>query len=218
MGDTLLLKWKLMKKGLGESIPNKGYDEEDEDFYEDDGRSIRGNGDIESGKKKVNKSISPSPVSSRNYYSFWKLVAKEWDYIKEIWKIKKQNMQAKELADFLVSRDKSWRDTKRVELRTHVVLLVIQLSNLSATKKALLEKTKSFQNLVECKDYAPLLLAAGTGIIEIVDKIIEEYPDSVSHISQHDQQNVLHVAVKHQRKTSISSSRNTNYSKSWALK
>ncbi|KAK4256158.1 hypothetical protein QN277_009062 [Acacia crassicarpa] len=182
-------------------IPNKGYDEEDEDEDEDDGKFIRGNGDIESGKKKIKKSISPSPVSSRIYYAFWKLVAEEWDYIKEIWKIKKQNMQAKELADFLVSRDKSWRNTKRVEPRTHVVLPVIQLPNISETKKALLEKTYAFRNPIECKDYTPLLLAASTGIIEIVDKIIEEYPDSISHISQHDHQNVLHTAVKHRQKS-----------------
>ena len=42
--------------------------------------------------------------------------------------------------------------------------------------------------------YPPLLMAAGTGIVEIVEKIIEMYPEARNHLSE-DEQNILHMAV-----------------------
>ncbi|XP_054792687.1 uncharacterized protein LOC129298317 isoform X1 [Prosopis cineraria] len=177
-------------------LPDKGYDDDDED----DG-SVRGKGDLETGKKNLKKHISSSPsVFSRIYYTLWKIAAKEWDTVKEIWERKKKHMLAALLADFLVSRDNSWMDTKHGEPRTEVVLPVIQPSNIAATKKAKLEKTHSLEGPIPCKEYTPLLLAASTGIVEIVRKIIDLHPDAISHVSQHDEQNVLHVAVKHRQK------------------
>ncbi|XP_054814045.1 uncharacterized protein LOC129314590 isoform X2 [Prosopis cineraria] len=177
-------------------LPDKGYDDDDED----DG-SVRGKGDLETGKKNLKKHISSSPsVFSRIYYTLWKIAAKEWDTVKEIWERKKKHMLAALLADFLVSRDNSWMDTKHGEPRTEVVLPVIQPSNIAATKKAKLEKTHSLEGPIPCKEYTPLLLAASTGIVEIVKKIIDLHPDAISHVSQHDEQNVLHVAVKHRQK------------------
>ncbi|XP_028764610.1 ankyrin repeat-containing protein NPR4-like [Neltuma alba] len=153
--------------------------------------------DLESAKRKVNKPLSSSPaVFSGIYYIIWKIVAKEWDMVKEIWERKKKHRLAEELADFLIRQDNSWMDTKHGEPRTEVVVPVIQPS----TKKAKLEKTQSLENPIPCKDYTPLLLAASTGIVEIVKKIVDLHPDAISHVSQHDEQNVLHVAVKHRQK------------------
>ncbi|XP_028793578.1 uncharacterized protein LOC114749251 [Neltuma alba] len=181
-------------------LPNKGYDEEEDD---DDDGFIREKEDLESGnlKNKTKKTISPSPaVSSISYYAIRQLVAKEWDSVKEIWKRKKKNKDAKEVADFLVSIDNSWTDTKHMNSRREVVLPVIQPKNVAATRKASLEKTNSSLEPLKCENYTPLLLAASSGIIEIVEKIIESHPDAVSHVSQHDEQNVLHVAVKHRQR------------------
>ncbi|KAK4256159.1 hypothetical protein QN277_009063 [Acacia crassicarpa] len=178
-------------------LPNKGYDDE-EDEDEDD-VSRRGKEDLESGKNKVKKSFSPPAVSSTIYYVICKLVAKEWDSVKEIWKKKQKNMQAKEVADFLVRIDNSWRDNHGDGPRTEVVLPVIQPTNVAKTRKAFLEKTSSILKPVKCKDYTPLLLAASTGIIEIVEKIIDFHPDAVSHV-QRNEENVLHITVKHRQK------------------
>ncbi|KAI9110546.1 hypothetical protein K1719_018412 [Acacia pycnantha] len=162
-------------------LPNKGYDdEEDED---DDDVSTRGKEDLESGKNKVKKSFSPSTVSSTIYYVICIHVAKEWDNVKEIWKKKQRNMQANEVVDFLVSIDNSWRDDNHGDRpRTEAVLPVIQPTNVSKTRKAFLEKNNSVLESVKCRDYTPLLLAASTGIIEIVEKIIDVHPDAVSHV------------------------------------
>ncbi|KAK4256157.1 hypothetical protein QN277_009061 [Acacia crassicarpa] len=138
--------------------------------------------------------------SSTIYYVICKHVAKEWDIVKEIWKKKQKNMQANEVADFLVSIDNSWRDTNHGDRpRTEVVLPVIQPTNVARTRKAFQERTSFNLTPVKSKDYTPLLLAASTGIIEIVEKIIDVHPDAVSHV-QRNGQNVLHIAVKHRQK------------------
>ncbi|XP_054813265.1 uncharacterized protein LOC129313896 [Prosopis cineraria] len=186
-------------KAKSNGLPDKGYDDEDDD---DEG-FMRGNNikeDLENGKNKVNKPISRSPVSSKISYALWKLVAKEWNSVREIWKKKKQNMQAEKVVDFLVEKDDSWTHTKHGDPRTEVFLPVIQPSNVAATRKAMLDKTSSSLKPLKCNDYPPLLLAASTGIVEIVERIIKVHPDAVSHISQTDEQNVLHVAIKHRQK------------------
>lgn len=48
------------------------------------------------------------------------------------------------------------------------------------------------------KNYTPLLMAAGSGIVEIVEKIIDKFPEAICHVSQ-DEHNVLHMAVKHRQ-------------------
>ena len=41
-------------------------------------------------------------------------------------------------------------------------------------------------------------MAAGSGIVEIVEKIIDVNPEAISHVSQ-DEHNVLPMAVKHRQ-------------------
>jgi len=46
--------------------------------------------------------------------------------------------------------------------------------------------------------YIPLLMAACNGIKEIVELIIDFHPQSIEHVSE-DEQNILHMAVKHRQ-------------------
>lgn len=48
------------------------------------------------------------------------------------------------------------------------------------------------------RNYTPLLMAAGSGIVEIVEKIIDKFPAAICHVSQ-DEHNVLHMAAKHRQ-------------------
>ncbi|KAJ1427866.1 PGG domain [Sesbania bispinosa] len=48
-------------------------------------------------------------------------------------------------------------------------------------------------------NYTPLLLAASTGIVEIVEKILYVNPEAINHVSK-DEQNILHMAIKHRQK------------------
>ncbi|XP_023870307.1 ankyrin repeat-containing protein NPR4 [Quercus suber] len=47
--------------------------------------------------------------------------------------------------------------------------------------------------------YTPLLIAASKGIVEIVDNMIEVYPQGIEHTSSNEQ-NILHVAISHRKK------------------
>ncbi|XP_028786482.1 uncharacterized protein LOC114742375 [Neltuma alba] len=177
-------------------LPNKGYDGS---CYDDgDGKFLGRSQDLESGKENVKK--PKSSVFSRINYAIWESLAEEWDIIDDIRNRKKQHMLVEKLADFLVGIDYSWMKTNHAKPRKEVVLPVIQPSNVAATKKkAKLEKISSLEQPIPSNVYTPLLLAASTGIVEIAKRIIDLHPDSISHIS-HDEQNILHVAVKHRRK------------------
>ncbi|XP_022714425.1 uncharacterized protein LOC111274036 [Durio zibethinus] len=45
---------------------------------------------------------------------------------------------------------------------------------------------------------SPLLIAARTGILEIVEEILEVYPQALEHINQNGQ-NILHFAIMHRQ-------------------
>ncbi|XP_028786485.1 uncharacterized protein LOC114742379 [Neltuma alba] len=177
-------------------LPNEGYDGS---CYDDgDDKFLRRSQDLESGKENVKK--SKSSVFSRINYAIWESLAEEWDIIDDIRKRKKQHMLVEKLADFLVGIDYLWIGKNPAKRQKEVVLPVIRPSNVAATeKKAKPGKISSLEKPIRSKNYTPLLLAASTGTVEIVKRIIDLHPYSIFHIS-HDQQNILHVAVKHRRK------------------
>ncbi|XP_059437023.1 protein ACCELERATED CELL DEATH 6-like [Corylus avellana] len=47
--------------------------------------------------------------------------------------------------------------------------------------------------------YTPLLIAASKGIQEIFDEILEVHPQAIEHVSQ-DEENILHVAIRHRQR------------------
>ncbi|KAJ1428705.1 PGG domain [Sesbania bispinosa] len=116
----------------------------------------------------------------------------EWDAVDRLWKRKKQHELAERLADLLVQKDESWHKTCISE-RTVVVLPIIKPRNHSARMK-LLGEMQSEPTKQSTSTYTPLFLAASKGIVEIVEKIIEMYPEAINHVSE-DELNVLHVAV-----------------------
>ncbi|KAF7825649.1 ankyrin repeat-containing protein ITN1-like [Senna tora] len=186
-------KMGLFDKLIYAHLPDKGYkdgdDEDDEKYYRTQ--------DIENAKRILNKPTSS--VLSRINYGIWKIIAEEWDNIEEIWERKKKHKLVEEIAEVLVKQDNSWLDTYHAKPRTEVVLPVIQpcMRNPGKGRAKALEKSKTMEP-IRSSVYTPLLLAGSTGIVEIAKRIIELHPEAIAHVS-HDEQNVLHVAVKHRQ-------------------
>nr|KYP62714.1 Ankyrin repeat-containing protein At3g12360 family [Cajanus cajan] len=135
-------------------------------------------------------------ITSRILYAYIYLHA-EWDAVGRVWEKKKQHKLAEYLADMLVQKDNSWQRTCNEKQRTVVVLPIIKPANVAARKKQLneLKDTQSTNQTARTySEFTPLLLAASAGIVEIVEKIIDIYPESINHVSENEQ-NVLHVAV-----------------------
>jgi ankyrin repeat protein len=110
----------------------------------------------------------------------------EWKSIKKLWRKKEMHNLAYELVRLLAMNDNSWQHSSIEIDRT--VCLGIQMEK---QKEQDVSSHKAFT-------YIPLLMAACNGIKEIVELIIHFHPQSIEHVSE-DQQNILHMAIKHRQ-------------------
>ncbi|XP_072088366.1 uncharacterized protein [Arachis hypogaea] len=201
-------------------LPDEGYeidDDYDEKGEEEEGSVLfRLRTDLESGPlDKAKQSVHQFAAFSRINYAIWKILAKEFNGIGHIWEKKKQHKLAECLAELLVQKDFSWQISFHSNFQPLIVLPILS-SKLDRIKEIQLMKEKrqlveiahsriskpllkeSISKASHFKNYTPLLMAAGSGIVEIVEKIIDMNPEAISHVSQ-DEHNVLHMAVKHRQ-------------------
>lgn len=93
------------------------------------------------------------------------------------------------LVKLLVTQDISWNTSFLAE-DTTISIGLGQGSKTEGTREVIpLDKTLSSPE-------TPLIMAARTGIKEIVLEILKEYPEAVDHVSENEQ-NILHVAIMH---------------------
>ncbi|KAI4353986.1 hypothetical protein L6164_002900 [Bauhinia variegata] len=164
------------RAALCDLVPDDGcYDDDNDDHSKRD---------IETGENNIKRDIS------------------KWDGIKHIWKTKKRNKLAEQLADFLVTKDDSWLNSSDHKERPTIISPAIQRSNVSKLEKEIEpNKNKQYANQTTgtFNGYTPLLLAAASGIVEIVERYIDLYPEAINHVSE-DELNILHVAVMFRQK------------------
>ncbi|XVF27959.1 hypothetical protein REPUB_Repub14bG0154000 [Reevesia pubescens] len=145
--------------------------------------------DLESGQpsKSLHESKQPSAgLKMRMYRRFWRCLAKGWETIGKIWIAKKLNTSAVKLMEMLVRRDASWLVPHEAENN----LICLDREEEEMETAAISSKRRS-----RSPD-TPLLIAARTGIREIVEEILNVYPQAVEHVNQ-DGQNILHFAIMH---------------------
>ncbi|KAI4353970.1 hypothetical protein L6164_002885 [Bauhinia variegata] len=172
--------------------------------YKDDEDVVSNNvliptGDIEKGENNIKLQIS---VLSRINSVIWSRLSKEWHGIYCILKVKKKNMLAEQLVDVLARRDNSWQKSFIYKQRTPNISPAILRSKVSTMMKQSQpnrEKQYTEQSTHSNSEYTPLLLAAATGILEIVEKLLELYPEVINHVSE-DELNILHVAVMYRQR------------------
>ncbi|EEF35986.1 ankyrin repeat-containing protein, putative [Ricinus communis] len=96
----------------------------------------------------------------------------------------------------LVSKDTSWEaSSANPDIGTISFGEVAERAR--ATERGTVQNTSAGKTIVP--PLTPLLIASSNGIIEIVEEILQEYPQAVEHVSDQGQ-NILHVAVKHRKK------------------
>ncbi|KAI4354011.1 hypothetical protein L6164_002914 [Bauhinia variegata] len=126
----------------------------------------------------------------------------EWDGIRRLMKNKKKNILAEQLANDLAIEDDSWRKNFIHEQKTPNILPAIlrsKVSTLGKQSQPNREKEQTEQSSHSNSEYTPLLLAAASGIVEIVDKLLKMYPEVIDHVSE-DELNILHVAVMYRQR------------------
>lgn len=111
--------------------------------------------------------------------------------INRMWKQKKIHVSAVKLASTLVQNDTSWFDSHEPKERDTICL---------ERKEEKAEDEKSAASGVKSlsEPDTPLIIAASTGIVEIVNVILDMCPQAVEHISKTGK-NILHVAILHRQ-------------------
>ncbi|KAI4354013.1 hypothetical protein L6164_002915 [Bauhinia variegata] len=166
---------RITEKFIYYFLPKYNYDDDDGD---DSTKVLVPTRDIETGEDNRKQHISG------------------WSGIEHIQKTKKKSRLAKLLADFLVRKDDSWKNSFDYKENAVIISPAILSSNVST----FLKNTQCTKKTTRShRDYTPLLLAAASGIDEIVEKILELYPEAIKHVSE-DGLNILHVAVMYRQK------------------
>ncbi|XP_059636415.1 uncharacterized protein LOC132278600 [Cornus florida] len=104
-------------------------------------------------------------------------------------KKKQKNESALGLAKFLIKKDTSWKATQSVMVRNR---LKIHQYGQEVGEEVL--KASTSGNTAEIA----LFLAAKSGITEIVEEILKQYPQAVEHMDNHGR-TILHVAIKYRQ-------------------
>ncbi|CAJ1948662.1 unnamed protein product [Sphenostylis stenocarpa] len=155
--------------------------------------------DLESGK--MEKRNLRKPVLSDINYKFWKSMAKEFEGVGRMWKEKKKHKLVEGLVNILVQYDLSWQISCNESKMTRLIRMpyhpfnVPKRRRLSAKK---MEERRSKDDEDPVFDRIPLLIAAKTGIEEIVEKFFEVHPEAISHVNN-DGQNILHVGIRYRQ-------------------
>ncbi|XP_041023319.1 uncharacterized protein LOC121264269 [Juglans microcarpa x Juglans regia] len=155
--------------------------------------------------------------------SIWECLRRGWPMMKRIYEEKRKHESAFELAKFLIIEDHvSWEESSPSE--GDKVSPVTPMNSRSqddgnnqersqtgspgqgekkeGTGSSPNEPAKSSDH-PSTKDKttktAPLLLATATGIIEIVEEILDVYPQALEHICLETGRNILHEAIRHRQ-------------------
>ncbi|XVF27960.1 hypothetical protein REPUB_Repub14bG0154100 [Reevesia pubescens] len=123
-------------------------------------------------------------------HAICKWLSNRWETLNRIWTSKKTHSLAFKLVEMLVRRDTSWFVAYAQEQDT----ICLEREEKDETEIKTEEGTTKRSKLRD----TPLLIAASTGIMEIVRSILKVYPQAVEHVNQNGQ-NILHVSILHRQ-------------------
>ncbi|KAK4839757.1 hypothetical protein QYF36_024709 [Acer negundo] len=116
----------------------------------------------------------------------------------KLWKEKRHQKFAHDLAVKLIENDKSWEQSIADFTATPYEADKHKSSEQSTTGSSI--TTNEDAKREEEKDHSPLFAAAKTGNTKLVKMILKEHPQALEYKSRKMKQNILHVAVKYRQK------------------
>ncbi|GLU15599.1 hypothetical protein SLE2022_320750 [Rubroshorea leprosula] len=129
---------------------------------------------------------------------FWTIL-EEWHYIKEIRERRRKHELGAKLAEMLVKKDSSsWRKHYHLEEHNTNICFLRDKETAGEEESEVSSKTGGIGATDVSLSDTPLIIAASTGILEIVEMIHKEYPQALEHVTENGQ-NILHVAILYRR-------------------
>ncbi|CAN6686454.1 unnamed protein product [Malus baccata var. baccata] len=116
-----------------------------------------------------------------------------WPRVFSIVKQIKNEKSLSELTHLLVEKDYSWVESKKTEKDKTVSLVSLQKDSAAIGGDGRETKKYTIYN------YTPLLIATSTGILPLVKKMFEVHPQAVEAHDIGNQQNILHMSIKHRQ-------------------
>ncbi|XP_018501468.2 LOW QUALITY PROTEIN: protein ACCELERATED CELL DEATH 6 [Pyrus x bretschneideri] len=116
-----------------------------------------------------------------------------WPRVFSIVKQIKKEKSLSELTHLLVQKDYSWVESKKTEEDKTISLVSLQKDSAAIGGDGRETKKYTIYN------YTPLLIATSTGILPLVKKMFEEHPQAVEAHDIDNQQNILHMSIKHRQ-------------------
>ncbi|KAK6269089.1 hypothetical protein QUC31_013249 [Theobroma cacao] len=177
---------RILKKAIYYCLPSDPGKEDESDQLP----SNQQNKDLEHGDPSKGLNQSDRSKGFKLYCVIWRCLAKGWTMIDHLWSQKKMHVSAVKLAKMLVGTDASWFEPHEPE-EDDTICLERKEKEEERVKGAAARKESDEPD-------TPLFIAASTGIREIVNEILNVYPQAVEHISKTGQ-NILHVAIMHRK-------------------
>ncbi|XP_020205315.2 ankyrin repeat-containing protein NPR4 [Cajanus cajan] len=140
-------------------------------------------------------------VISKIIYNFWTHFAKEFEGINHLWKEKKKHRLVECLTNILVQYDLSWQISHNDSKRSILIRMPYHPFNVAKRRRLIAHKKEERRKNDEdpLSDRTSLLIAAKTGIVEIVENFLDVHPEAISHVNE-DGQNILNMAVRYRQK------------------
>ncbi|CAL9020150.1 unnamed protein product [Prunus brigantina] len=109
-----------------------------------------------------------------------------WPRIRMMYKEMQKQKSLLELTHLLVKKDHSWVESKK---KMDGTISLVPSHDRGEEE----EETRPIHK------YTPLLMATSTGIAQIVEKVLQLHPQAAEAHDIDNQQNILHIAIKHRR-------------------
>ncbi|XP_024931675.3 uncharacterized protein LOC107422636 isoform X1 [Ziziphus jujuba] len=141
----------------------------------------------------------------RMYSGLWTFLPAGWPMIGNIQNEKKKHESSWKLAKLLIKKDKSWEKT---DIKPDIGIISFGETKENGSEKAVVSGKKEDKEEKDDNNNpppliptstTPLLIATSTGIVEIVNEILEEYPQAVEHVSDQGL-SIMHVAIRYRQR------------------
>lgn len=196
----------MLQKLLYFCLPDIGGDDDKElddsdDVKESTGKLHSSQGqDLESGHGRIlsHQSNNSGSAISKMYHGVLRCMAKGFPAIRKLWGIKKKQKGVLELVQTLAETDLTWWNVNHGRSGYEI---------LSHDKVDEAEREEEYQFPSERPEKikttspkeTPLIAAARHGIVEIIESILDVYPQAIEHINDKDE-SIFHVAARCHRK------------------
>lgn len=189
-------------KELGDSDGDKELD--DSDDVKESGKLHSSQGqDLESGHGRIlsHQSNNSGSAISKMYHGVLRCMAKGFPAIRKLWGIKKKQKGVLELVQILAETDLTWWNVNhgRSGPSGYEILSHDKVDEAEREEEYQFPSDLPEQIKTTSPKETPLIAAARHGIVEIIEAILDVYPQAIEHINEKDE-SIFHAAARCRRK------------------